>query len=220
MKMTLKRFIRIALFAPVLPILGAGNPPASSEGDPPPVSAPAPDTGKTFSQEEVNHMMAAEKTQGKKSILKSLGFEDEKSLAEKWAEYKALEDGQKTELEKAQGNLKDATGKLTAAEQRAQAAERKISALTAGVKTEVLEEVTALATLKVTETVTFEDALKLVKEKMPTFFGEDTGEGDDGTGTAQGHKRQSTTKEKVGTLGARLAQTKSSETKNPYFQTN
>lgn len=168
--------------------------------------------GKTFTQEEVNRMLAAEKRQGKQSVLKALGLDPNDKDAEKNA--KAILDQHKTKqqldneaLEREKNARADAEGKATQAE-------RKYATLISGCKKEFIEEVMALAGAKVNDTTTYEDALKAVKEKCPSFF-EDA---DEGTGSGQGHRRQQQGN-KPGSMGARLAQgvVSGMASKNPYF---
>lgn len=170
--------------------------------------------GKTFTQEEVNTMMAAEKRQGKNSVLKELGLNPEDKDALK--NLKTLLDGQKTDTQRLTDNLKAETEAKSAAEARALIAERKLMVLTSGCLPDFVEEVTALAAAKTSDAVPFETALKQVKEKCAAFFGEQ-GNGGSGTGQGQGHKRTSGNGG-AGGLGARLAQSIVNQNqKNPYF---
>lgn len=170
--------------------------------------------GKTFTQEEVNTMMAAEKRQGKNSVLKELGLNPEDKDALK--NLKTLLDGQKTDTQRLTDNLKAETEAKSAAEARALAAERKLMVLTSGCLPDFVEEVTALATAKTSDAVPFETALKQVREKCAAFFGEQ-GNGGSGTGQGQGHKR-TPGNGGAGGLGARLAQSIVNQNqKNPYF---
>lgn len=170
--------------------------------------------GKTFTQEEVNTMMAAEKRQGKNSVLKELGLNPEDKDALK--NLKTLLDGQKTDTQRLTDNLKAETEAKSAAEARALIAERKLMVLTSGCLPDFVEEVTALATAKTSDAVPFETALKQVREKCAAFFGEQ-GNGGSGTGQGQGHKRTSGNGG-AGGLGARLAQSIVNQNqKNPYF---
>lgn len=170
--------------------------------------------GKTFTQEEVNAMMAAEKRQGKNSVLKELGLNPEDKDALK--NLKTLLDGQKTDTQRLTDNLKAETEAKSAAEARALIAERKLMVLTSGCLPDFVEEVTALAAAKTSDAVPFETALKQVREKCTAFFGEQ-GNGGTGTGQGQGHKR-TPGNGGAGGLGARLAQSIVNQSqKNPYF---
>lgn len=170
---------------------------------------------KTFTQDEVNRMMSSEKKQGRQAVLKALGLDPNDKDAEKKA--KAILDAQKTDSEKAAEALKTAQTAQSEAEQRAIAAERKVQVLEYGCKREFIEEVTALAAVKVTDTVTFEEAVKAVKGKCATFFEEE--EPDQGTGSGAGHKRKNNDT-KPGSLGERLAKSvvSGNTQKNPYFK--
>lgn len=159
-------------------------------------------------------MMAAEKRQGKNSVLKELGLNPEDKDALK--NLKTLLDGQKTDTQRLTDNLKAETEAKSAAEARALIAERKLMVLTSGCLPDFVEEVTALATAKTSDAVPFETALKQVREKCTAFFGEQ-GNGGSGTGQGQGHKRIPGNGG-AGGLGARLAQSIANQNqKNPYF---
>lgn len=171
--------------------------------------------GKTFTQEEVNRMLANEKRQGRQAALKALGLDPNDKDAEKKA--KGILDSHKTQEQLTNEALENEKNARSEAEKKALAAEQKLAVLEAGCKKEFVEEVTALAAVKVTDTVDFAAAIKAVKEKCPSFF--DEGEGSDGgTGGGQGHRRQNPNN-KPGSMGARLAQnvTSNNVTKNPYF---
>jgi hypothetical protein len=185
---------------------GGANPDGNNQGD----NNPAP---KTFTQEEVNRMLANEKRQGRQSVLKDLGLDPANKDAVKNA--KAALDGLKTQQQLDNEALEAAKAARTEAEGKALAAERKLSVLTSGCKPEYIDEVIALATAKTTDTTTFEDALKGVKEKCAAFFAE----ADPGTGNGQGHKRTNQG-DKPGSFGARLAQNvvSSKTAENPYFK--
>lgn len=171
---------------------------------------------KTFTQEEVNRMLANEKRQGRQAALKALGLDPNDKDAEKKA--KAILDTQKTQAEKDAEALTTEKNARAEAEAKALAAERKLAVLTTGCKAEFVEEVFALASAKVNDSIDFEAALKAVKEKCPAFFEGDGTGGDPGTGGGQGHRRQKQG-EKPGARGAALAQSviSSNPTKNPYF---
>lgn len=62
-------------------------------------------SGKTFTQEEVNRLLKAEKESAKKGLLKELGVEDAKSAKEGLAKYKEIMDKDKSEADKAKESL-------------------------------------------------------------------------------------------------------------------
>lgn len=172
---------------------------------------------KTFTQEEVNRMLANEKRQGRQAALKALGLDPNDKDAEKKA--KVILDTQKTQAERDAEALTTEKNARAEAEAKALAAERKLAVLTTGCKAEFVEEVFALASAKVNDSTDFEAALKAVKEKCPAFFEGDGTGGDPGTGGGQGHRRQKTDT-KSGALGSRLAQSvvSANPKENPYFK--
>lgn len=94
---------------------------------------------KTFTQEEVNRMLANEKRQGRQAALKALGLDPNDKDAEKKA--KAILDTQKTQAEKDAEALTTEKNARAEAEAKALAAERKLAVLTTGCKAEFVEEV-------------------------------------------------------------------------------
>lgn len=148
--------------------------------------------GKTFTQEDVNAIGAREKNQGKNSILKLFGCTDEKTAKaeaeefKKWKESQMTEDQKRTEAENA---LKDTAA---ANEKRALAAENKLTALTAGVTKESLDDALAIALLKVTEEKNLEAVLTEMKKepRYSGFFGSNS-DSSGGTGSSANHNRGS-----------------------------
>ena len=166
---------------------------------------------KTFTQAEVNRMMAAEKRQGRASVLNELGIDakDKDALAK----LKQLIDDNKTEGQKQSERLKELETTLSTAEQRAQKAEYKLAVLTMGCNPIYVDDVLTLAQSRVTDTVDFEAALKDVKTKFPAFFSST----DPGTGNSQSHGRNDGKDTKPGSYGARLAANRPKASKSTYF---
>lgn len=177
-------------------------------------------SGKTFTQEDVNRLLKAEKESAKKSLLKELGVEDAKSAKEGLAKYKEILDKDKTAAEKAGEDLAAETKAKQEAEKRALLAEAKVEVLSAGCKPEYLEDVITLAMTKVSDDKDLAAVVKEMKEgsKYSAFFGEfDDGSGDKGTGGGSGFKKKQEP-DKKGGLGSRLgAQATANNSKNPYF---
>lgn len=173
-------------------------------------------SGATFSQADLNRIGAQEKANGKKSILKEWGFEDEKSAKEAITKFKEWQASQQSEAEKVQAKINAADTAKAAAETRAQAAENKLEIIKAGGNASMVDDIMALVTIRTNDSTDFKTALEAVKKDHPSFFG--TGSGDSGTGG--GLNRQNNNKNSPGQgLGARLAQNrlKNTPTKNPYF---
>lgn len=190
---------------------GAGSDGNGGNGDPGATGGTGTDP-KTFTQEEVNRMMAAEKRQGRASVLSELGYDPKDKEA--IAKLKALIDGNKTEEQKKADKEQELTNAAAEANRRAEAAERKLQALSSGCDPAAVDDVMTLASSRVTEEVDFAKALEQVKEKYPNFFGGNGG--DSGTGRGQGHKKHGEDN-KPGSYGARLAANRSKPAKSPYF---
>lgn len=166
---------------------------------------------KTFTQAELNQVATREKKQGRAAVMRELGLDPEDKDAVK--RVKALLDKNKTDEEKAADAVKTATAAQEAAEKRATAAENKLKIVSAGCRSEFIEEVSVLVGAKVNEGTDFDTALNDVKKKCPAWFGVG---GDTGTGHGTGHKKNS--EDGLGSLGKRLAQSQTITVKNPYFQ--
>lgn len=177
-------------------------------------------SGKTFTQEDVNRLLKNEKESAKKALLKELGVEDAKSAKEGLAKYKEILDKDKTETQKAQDTANAAEKAKQEAEKRALLAEAKVEVLSAGCKPDYLDDVITLAMTKVSDDKNLAAVVKEMKEdsKYSAFFGEsDGGSGDKGTGGGSGFKKKQEP-DKKGGLGSRLgAQATANNTKNPYF---
>lgn len=173
---------------------------------------------KTFTQEQVKALLAKEKKQGRRSVLRELGLDPED--AQSIAKAKTALESSKTDAEKAEEILKQATKDKDTAEQRAIIAERKLALLDSDCKKEYLDEVVTLVIANMTDDVDFNDAMAIVKEKCPSFFQSEKEDKPQTTGSSQGHKRQRIAKEEKGSLGSRLAKNASKNTvkENPYFK--
>ena len=175
-------------------------------------------SGKTFTQEDVNALLKREKESAKKALLKELGVEDAKSAKEGLTKYKEILEKDKTETQKAQDTANAAEKAKQEAEKRA-LAEAKVEVLSAGCKPEYLEDVITLALRKVSDDKDLAAVVKEMKEepKYSAFFGgSDSDSGDKGTGGGAGFKRKEGS-DKKGGLGSRLGTQAIHNTKNPYF---
>lgn len=173
----------------------------------------------TFTQEDLNRIGAQEKAAGKRSILKELGFKDEKSAKDTITKYNEWIASQKSEAEKNQEKLNAATNAQSAAEARAALAENKLEIMKAGGNASSVDDIMAMVSARVNDTTDFNTALEAVKKAYPNFFG-DSGSGSDDNGTGGGLNRQNNNKGKtLEGLGERLAKNriKNNTAKNPYF---
>nr|DAH84991.1 MAG TPA: Major capsid protein [Bacteriophage sp.] len=177
---------------------------------------------KTFTQEQVTAMMAKEKKEGRKAMLKKLGFANEAEASKAMKIYQAMMNSQKTEEELEAEKNKGLEGEKSEAEKRAQAAEDKLSCVMAGVRKDSIDDALAVAKLKVTDEKTLDKVLADMKKepRYAGFFKEDGNDGDDdeeGTGSEPGHTTKKG-KPKKGSYGANLAKgLNKGEQKKTYF---
>lgn len=174
---------------------------------------------KTFTQEDLNRIAAQEKRQGISSVLKTLGFESENDAKAFVEKYRQAEDDKKDDLEKAQESLKSANTARAEAEAKADAFEKELSAIKAGVPAEYAGDVVLLAKAKAVDGKSFEDALEEVKKAHPSLF--ESTEGSSGTGgNSQSHQRRNADNS-TGDRGKRLAEKRrnssDSQNKKSYF---
>lgn len=190
--------------APTAPNAQTETPPQSTEN--------GVQESKTFSQAELNAMMTREKEQGKRAILKELGVEDVKSAKDGLARYREFLESQKSELQKAQEAANSAGKEKDDLARQLEEANMRLSVLSAGCIPEKASDICVLAQSRTSDTVTFDDAVKLVKKEYPSLFGQ-TAESKGTGGNLNPNRKGLEPKEG---LGARLAAGKAPG-KNPYF---
>ena len=166
---------------------------------------------KTFTQSQVSAMMTKEKNEGRKAMLKSLGFESEKDAKDAFALLNALKDSQKSAEEKAEDFKNKAAKDLSEANARANAAESKLTCLENGVNKESLADVLAIASSKISDDKDLNTVIKeMAKDKKySSFF---TNANPSGTGSNPGHSGSSS--EELGDYGKKLAEKSKSATKD------
>ena len=121
-----------------------------------------PDTAqaeKTFTQKELDEIVRQRLDRAKKDMPSK----DELKAFKEW------QDNQKTAEQRSAEKIAAAESGRTAAEKRAEAAEAKCTALTKGVRPEVLDDVITLAMSKVGDDKTVEQAIDEVIKKHPSF---------------------------------------------------
>lgn len=131
-------------------------------------SGEAGKSDKTFTQAQVNQMMAKEKKQGRAAALRELGIDPNDAKAVKMVQ--ALFASQKDDNA---GQSADAS-KIAEAEARAAKAECKAEAMMLGAKAEYVEDVIVLAMAKMDEGADLKTIIGEIKTKYPTFFGIET----------------------------------------------
>lgn len=173
--------------------------------------------GKSYTQEQLNAMMANEKRTARQAILKELGLEykDDKDFKTQMATIKKTLDAGKTQQQLDAEAKKAAEAARDEANAKATQLEMKVAALSAGVNPDCVDDIITLAAPKVTEEKPITKVLEELKTKYPAMFGEtqkNTGTG----GSTRGSSRKSTDEE---VLGARLAKAhKTSGGKSSYFK--
>lgn len=173
-------------------------------------------TTKTYTQEQVNAMMANEKRTARQATLKELGFEvnDDQSYADTVKGIKKTLDAGKTQQQLDAEARTKAESALTEANKKAATLEMKIAALAAGVKPDCVDDIITLAQAKVNDNTTIEKALEDLKSKYPTLFGGETTNTSSGTGNPANPPKKGTVASDG--MGKRLAQ-KTKPQKSAYF---
>lgn len=171
--------------------------------------------GKSYTQDQINSMMANEKRTARNALLKELGFtvSDDQSYTDTIAGIKKTLDAGKTQQQldkeakdKAEGEAKDANS-------RAAIAEMKVAALTAGVKPDRLNDMIILAQAKIAGGQKADQAFTELKKNYPDAFGV---ESSGGTGS---HVNPAKKDDNSGeSRGARLAKQNKPSTKSSYFK--
>ena len=176
---------------------------------------------KTYTQAQVNAMLANEKRQGKQAVLRALGIKDVNEGKSKMQQQQQTNQQQLDEENQAAQLLSNARQAQINAEARAQAAERKLSVLKAGVRPEFVDDVVYIATGKATDAEDFEEVVTAMKETHSFYFMQDnnSNQNNNGTGGNANFKKQQQQQEQAGALGKRLAEQrmKAVENKVKFF---
>ena len=176
---------------------------------------------KTYTQAQVNVMLANEKRQGKQAILRALGIKDVNEGKSKMQQQQQTNQQQLDEENQAAQLLSNARQAQINAEARAEAAERKLSVLKAGVRPEFVDDVVYIATGKATDAEDFEEVVTAMKETHSFYFVQDnnSNQNNNGTGGNTNFKKQQQQQEQAGALGKRLAEQrmKAVENKVKFF---
>ena len=176
---------------------------------------------KTYTQAQVNVMLANEKRQGKQAILRALGIKDVNEGKSKMQQQQQTNQQQLDEENQAAQLLSNARQAQINAEARAQAAEQKLSVLKAGVRPEFVDDVVYIATGKATDAEDFEEVVTAMKETHSFYFMQDnnSNQNNNGTGGNANFKKQQQQQEQAGALGKRLAEQrmKAVENKVKFF---
>lgn len=173
---------------------------------------------KTFSQEQVNRMMAKEKNQGRNAVYNELGInpKDTKQIEA----LKAYLESQKTDAQKEAEKQIAADAAIKEAEERVKLAEAKAEAMMLGIKSQFVEDAVTLALSK-SDDRDIKSILSEFKTKYPVWFEDEEGTKPKGTGSSlkgtQANKSNDNNGKPQG-IGARLAaQRKGNKSKTSYW---
>ena len=157
---------------------------------------------KTFTQEQVNGMMAKEKNEGKKSVLKALGFGSEEEAKKAIQLYNAMIESQKSEEEKAKEAFEKSDREKEEYRIRAEEAEFKALCLEYGVDKDYVSDILAIAKLRVDDKKDMNKVLSEMQKdkKYSSFFQKQS----EGTGSDPGHSGGSSSS--TGDYGKKLAE--------------
>lgn len=172
---------------------------------------------KTFTQDQVNAMMANEKRTARNALLKELGYEvkDGAKASDLIATVKGILDQGKTQQQLDQEARTKAESDLSAEKAKASNLQAQVDVMKAGVKPDYVDDAITMLLPKVTEEKPLSKLLEEYKTKYPVWFGEP--EGSKGTGGSTNPPRSKGGE--AGSLGKRLAQNgKASTSKSSYFK--
>lgn len=170
---------------------------------------------KTFTQEEVNRMMANEKRSARSALLKELGYEvKDGKYAETVATVKGILDSGKTQQQLDKEARTTAENNLAAEKSKTSALQARVDVMTAGVKPEFVDDAIAMLLPQVTEQKPLSKLLEEYKTKYPAWYGESSGSGGTGNSTKNGRNTGGT----QSGLGKRLAESNKSAAKSSYFK--
>lgn len=128
-----------------------------------------PHQDKTFTQEDVNNLIAKEKKKATEKLLKELGIEDFENAKEGLQKFKEWQESQKTEQEKQAELLQTLEKEKNTLAEENNNLKTQLAALKAGVKVESVEDVVVLAQKYVSDEVDIDKAIQQVLEKYPHF---------------------------------------------------
>jgi hypothetical protein len=124
---------------------------------------------KTFTQDDVNNIVAKEAKKAQEKLLKQLGIEDFNSAKEGLQKFKEWQESQKTEAQKQAERLQELENNFNTVNEENASLKAQIAAMKAGVHADYVEDVVILAQRLVNDDTTIDDAIAKVVEKYPHF---------------------------------------------------
>ena len=180
--------------------------------------------GKSFSQDEVNRMMAKEKQQGRNSVFNELGINPDDSETMELIKALIAVKSNSGSNNSGNGTANNNNADFEAAKERAVIAELKLDAIKAGVSPQYVDDAVDLALARFTgENDDINTILSELKPKYPIWFNDsddsENNAGKKGTGSSLSSNKNGGGKnnEQVG-IGKRLAGLrKPTQQKKSYF---
>lgn len=124
---------------------------------------------RTFSQEDVNNIVAREVKKAQEKLFRELGIEDFNSAKEGLQKFREWQESQKTEAEKQAERLKELETNYQHVSSENETLKAQLSALKAGVNPDSVQDVVILAKAMVNDDVDMDQAIQKVLEKYPHF---------------------------------------------------
>lgn len=178
--------------------------------------------GKTFTQEDVNRMMAKEKRQGRNSVFNELGInpKDEKTMEQ----FKLFAEFMKSSKKKGEGEGGESSAEFLEIQSEKMNLEIQVEAMKQGIKKEYVDDIATLVRARIADEDT--DVKTVIGEyrtKFPDWFS--NGEGEEGgkkggtgqRGTGKSVNKGSSGKSKESDLGARLAANRKKTAKSSFW---
>jgi hypothetical protein len=174
---------------------------------------------KKFTQDDMTKVATREKKQGRKSAFKEMGFKDEAEAKSQLDAFREWQKSQLSEDEKHQQEIDNANTATSEAEKRAQEAEEKLAVVIAGVRKDSIDDVLAIARVKVTDEKSLDDVLAGMKkeDRYKSFFESEDSGLSGGTGSGLSHKKGSNKKDNIGARLAKAQMGNSNNKKSSYF---
>lgn len=122
---------------------------------------------KTFTQQDVNNIVARETKSTVERLLKEAGISDGSDYKRSLTEFKKWQDSQKSELELATEKITQAEAKATEAEKQMQEMRNQVEALSKGIPQNRIAQYIKLAEVYKDDDTEFTDALDKALQEFP-----------------------------------------------------
>ena len=145
--------------------------------------------GKTFTQEDVNRMMTAEKNQGRANAFREMGIDPNDPNAQNMMNmFKTFMASMQTSEQQAQNQTAQQQIKIAETESRAKKAEAKAEAIQLGVLPQFADDAVVLIMSKLDDKTDVKTIVGELKTKYPVWFNVDNNQnnktGQNGTGSS------------------------------------